>query len=150
MAMAMTEQAHDSMTALALKFELETGNRIRWRNAPGGVVAILNMSLHSGQSELVKLAEQVLSSLTDGWLMELANRGLNFPGMSSNPALYRGASSAVLESGAREGDVFRAVSKANIRYRGARLFDDSQEQAADASASESKSAMRYRGQLIYK
>ncbi len=131
MSQPLSADAAASMSALALKFELETGNRIRWRNAPEGMAAILNMSLHSGREELVALANQVVAKLCDVWLSELASRGLNVAGASS----YRGATPLVADN-------TQPKKAKQTTYRGVTSQTTSEAPVA------AKSQRMYRGQVI--
>ena len=140
MSMTLPERANTSMATLAMKFELATGNRIRWRNAPEGMAAILNMSLHSGKQELIKLADEVLDYLSDGWLQELAARGLSFPvgHSAANRITYRGAAA----TGAA---VTRSTDSSKTLYRGARVeTGDAEAQSVPAA----KTKRMYRGRVI--
>ncbi|WP_221798400.1 hypothetical protein [Oceanobacter mangrovi] len=134
--------ANHHMANLALKFELQTGNKIRWRDAPAGMAAILNLSFHSGQPELIKLANTVVEHLSEAVLNELQARGFV---LSDGANTYRGS---------RRFDVGGAAAGSasdKVVYRGSKAAPT----AASASAveakpadSQPKSRRVYRGRVI--
>lgn len=136
MSTTIEQAAEQRMAHLALQFELQTGNRIRWRDAPAGMAAILNLSLQSEKQELVDMAMEVLDALSAAMLNELMLRGLAF---GNNKSVYRGASVAKdLDSGHRTSE---------RTYRG--VSGNAASGPGDAPAVPRKKSKRiYRGQVV--
>ncbi|MGB1091844.1 MAG: hypothetical protein ACPGYX_06955 [Oceanobacter sp.] len=137
MSMTLSGESELQMSELALNFELITGNRIRWRNAPAGMAAILNLALQSGKPELVELANRVIDGMSGAILNELSNRGLALPGNS----VYRGAR-------VQELDLEHQPEKKTreLTYRGAKYL--SQVEQEEGIPTRPKSRRVYRGQVI--
>ena len=130
--------AMQHMTALALKFELHTGNRIRWRNAPAGIAAILNLSFQSGKPELAEMAARVLDSLSVSVLDELESRGLAIFGSEN---VYRG--SAMIEVAEKP-----EHAPQGLVYRGAEVLTGSYSLPEEAAPVKKKSQRIYRGRVV--
>jgi hypothetical protein len=98
-ALALNSQSQQALLALALKYEITTGNRLKWRRDADAVMQMVLDSLASGAEDLFQVAVSFLETLPVQSRKEfLQLQQMDVPeGYEARVQLYRGVAHRLLK-----------------------------------------------------